>query len=137
MYNTQIYDNKLYSTCRCNIYQDGRDRIPLTCLTPPQMRACPRPGPGFPTSYVVISPFFVFGEMRLEVIVRIVDNWWNCCLNFLFVTDLYLKESMFYIEIWHLICFNLKVSVLYMEAFDKIFNLLKEVSIQFGRRHNL
>jgi hypothetical protein len=105
-----------------NIYKEGRGRIPLTCLTPPHMRACPKSGPGFPTSYVVMS-LFVFGEMRLEVIVRLVDIGWivdHHCLNFLFVTDLYLKESMFYIEIWHLTCFNLKVNVLYIETSDKI-----------------
>jgi hypothetical protein len=38
--------------------------------------ACPKPGTGFPTSYVVI--FFVFSEWRWEMIVRFVNIWWNC-----------------------------------------------------------
>jgi hypothetical protein len=46
--------------------------------------ACPKPGPGFPTSYVV---FFMFNELR-EVIVRFVNNGEivdHHCLNFLSV----------------------------------------------------
>jgi hypothetical protein len=40
--------------------------IPLTGLTPPHFCACPQPGPGFPTSYVVVL-FFVQGfEMRRD-----------------------------------------------------------------------
>ena len=35
-------------------YQDGRIWIPLTALTPPHFYACLKPGPGFPTSYVVV-----------------------------------------------------------------------------------
>jgi hypothetical protein len=31
----------------------GEDWIPLTGLTPPHFCACPKPGPEFPTSYVV------------------------------------------------------------------------------------
>ena len=34
-------------------YQEGRVRIPLICLTPPHLCACPKPGLKFPTSYVV------------------------------------------------------------------------------------
>ena len=44
--------------------------IPLTGLILPLFPACPKPGPGFPTSYVV---FFMFNELR-EVIVRFVNN---------------------------------------------------------------
>jgi len=39
-------------------YQKGRVGIPLIGLTPPHFCACPMPGPGFPTSYVVV--YFVF-----------------------------------------------------------------------------
>jgi len=34
--------------------------IPFTDLTPPHLGTCPKPGSGFPTSYVVV--FFVFSE---------------------------------------------------------------------------
>ena len=54
-------------------YQEGRPRfgIPLTCLTLPHFCACPKPGPGFPTSYVMV--FFVLSELRWEAIVCVVD----------------------------------------------------------------
>ena len=44
----------------------------LTGLTPLLFCACPKPGPGFPTPYVVV---FVFGGFRLrrEMIVCFVD----------------------------------------------------------------
>jgi hypothetical protein len=35
---------------------------PLTDLTPPPFCACPKPGPGFTTSSVMV--FFVFSELR-------------------------------------------------------------------------
>jgi hypothetical protein len=37
-----------------NLYQEGRVGIPLTGLTPPYFCACPKPGPAFPMSYVVV-----------------------------------------------------------------------------------
>jgi hypothetical protein len=37
-------------------------------LTLPHLCACLMPGPGFPTSYVMI--FFMFNYLRWEVIVR-------------------------------------------------------------------
>ena len=44
--------------------------IPLTGLMPPpHVCAFPKPGPGFPTSYVV-GPLFVFSEIGSEVIVH-------------------------------------------------------------------
>jgi hypothetical protein len=52
-------------------YQEERVGISLTGLTLPHFCACPKPGPGFPTSYVVV--FFVFSKLRCPVIVRFVD----------------------------------------------------------------
>ena len=40
-------------------------------LATPHICACPKPGPGFPKSYYVV--FFLFNELRREVIVRFVD----------------------------------------------------------------
>ena len=62
------------------------ERVPLTDLTPPPFCACPKPGPGFTTSYVMV--FLVFSELRWEVIVHFVDivgivN--HHCLNYLFI----------------------------------------------------
>ena len=52
-------------------YQEGRDGIPLTGLTPPHCCICLKPISGFPTSHVVV--FFVFSELRREEIVCFVD----------------------------------------------------------------
>jgi len=60
--------------------------IPLTGLTPPYLCAFPKQGSGYPTSYVVI--FYLFNDLRWEVIVRFVDNGGivdHHCLNFLFI----------------------------------------------------
>ena len=43
-------------------YQKGRVGIPLTGLSPPHFCACPNPGPGYPTSYVVVSFVFRYDE---------------------------------------------------------------------------
>ena len=40
-------------------------------LTRPHICAWPSPGPGFPTSYVMV--FFVFNDLRWEEVVRFVD----------------------------------------------------------------
>jgi hypothetical protein len=45
--------------------------IPLTGLASPHFCARPKPGSGFPMPYAMV--FFMFNEMRLEVIVRFVD----------------------------------------------------------------
>jgi hypothetical protein len=41
-------------------YQEGGFETPLTGSTPPHFCASPKPGPGFPMSYVMV--FFVFNE---------------------------------------------------------------------------
>jgi hypothetical protein len=46
---------------------------PLTGLTPPYVCACPKPGPGFPTSYVVVFWGVQWVQLRWEVIVRFID----------------------------------------------------------------
>jgi len=52
-------------------YQEWRDGIPLTGLTPPHCCVCLKPISGFPTSHVMV--FFVFSKLRWEGIVRFVD----------------------------------------------------------------
>ena len=75
----------LYLYCRWRSgYQNGRVWIPLTGLTTQHFDACPKPGPGFPTSYIVVS--FVFSELSLEVIVRFVDI--GEIFNHLFINDI-------------------------------------------------
>ena len=44
----------MYWRFRSN-YQMGRVEIPLTSLTPPHFCACPKTGPRFPMSHVVVS----------------------------------------------------------------------------------
>ena len=66
--------NRLYMYCRWRSrYQEGRIGISLTSLTPPHSCACPKPGPGFPKSYVVVFSCVQRVQLRLEVIVRFVD----------------------------------------------------------------
>jgi hypothetical protein len=60
--------------------------VPLTDLTSLHFCACPKPGPGFTTSYVMV--FLVFSELRWDVIVHFFDivgivN--HHCLNYLFI----------------------------------------------------
>ena len=43
----------------------------LTSLIPPHNYVCPKQGLGFPTSYIVV--FFMFNDLRWEVIVRFID----------------------------------------------------------------
>ena len=51
---------------------------PIIGLTPPHVWVCPKPGPGFPTSYVFVFFFFMFRDMRWETVVRFVKKyWWN------------------------------------------------------------
>ena len=64
--------NKKSIYCRWrSSYQERRPGIPLTSLTPTYCCACPKAGPGFPTSYAVV--FFFVSELRSEVVVRFVD----------------------------------------------------------------
>ena len=55
------------------VYKEGSIEIPLTGLTLPRFYAGPKPGPGFPTSYVVVFFVYMFNELRWEVIVWFVD----------------------------------------------------------------
>ena len=59
--------------------------IPITRFKPPHFCACPKPGHGFPRSYVVV--FFMFNDLMWEVNARFVDIGEvvdHYCLNFLF-----------------------------------------------------
>jgi hypothetical protein len=46
------------------VYKEGSIEIPLTGLTLPRFYAGPKPGPGFPTSYVVVFFVYMFNELR-------------------------------------------------------------------------
>ena len=66
--------------------EGGGRGVPLTDLTSLHVCVCPKPGPGFTTSYVMV--FLVFSVLRLDVIVHFVDivgivN--HHCLNYLFI----------------------------------------------------
>ena len=50
--------------------------------------ACPKPGPGFLSSYVMV--FFIFSELRWEVILRFVD------ISFLFIKEYILKNRVIF-----------------------------------------
>ena len=66
-----------------SLTQEGRVVIPWTGLTLPYFCACPKPGPGFTMSYVVV---LLFSELRWVVIVHVVDIGWivdHHCLHFL------------------------------------------------------
>ena len=57
LYHIMLYYFINVVTLRSN-YQEWRVGIPLIGLTPPPLYAYPKPGPGFPMSYVMV--FFVF-----------------------------------------------------------------------------
>ena len=79
--------NKMSSKNVCTCYWN----IPLIGLTLTHFCACPKPEPGFPTSYFMV--FFVFNEWRWKGIVRFVDI--DNCWPSLFKLSLY-GYSCFY-----------------------------------------
>jgi hypothetical protein len=67
-----------------------RGGIPLTSLTPPHFSVCLMPGPGFPTSCVVICFRSWLSELRWNMSVRFVDIGgiaYHHCLKFLFINS--------------------------------------------------
>ena len=53
--------------------------VPLTCFPLPHRYACPKPVPGFLTSYVVV--FIVFSEWSWEVIASFSNVGGHCWLS--------------------------------------------------------
>ena len=85
--------------------QERRVVIPLPGITMPHICSCPKPGPGFPTSYNYLGLFFLSVLWnRRELIVRfgdiggIVDLHW---LNFFFI--IFVTEDWFML-VGFLIC---------------------------------
>jgi hypothetical protein len=76
----------LYMYCRWrSSYQAGKVGTPLTGSTPPHYCACPKPGHGSPTSYVV---GFLY-SVKIRVHCSFCWYWWNQwpyhhCINFPF-----------------------------------------------------
>ena len=70
-----LYENhtrvSIFETTSWSSYQEEKVGAPLTGLTSSHLCACHKTRLGFLTSYVVV--FFVFSELRWEVIVRFVD----------------------------------------------------------------
>jgi hypothetical protein len=58
------------------VIKRGRVGITLTGLTPPYLCACPKPGPGFPTSYIWV--FFCFRWVEVRGDCLFCWYWWNC-----------------------------------------------------------
>jgi hypothetical protein len=81
----------LYMYCRWRFsYQEGRLGIPLNRFNPPHFCACPKQGPGFPTSHVMV--------FLCSVIVHFVDIGGiddHHCLNFLFITSCFSAKQQF------------------------------------------
>ena len=75
---------KLHITVHKEILRSSVIKRGRLGLTPPHLCVCPKPGPGFPTSYVV-GFFCVFSEWKWEVIVHIGGIVDHHCLNFLFI----------------------------------------------------
>jgi hypothetical protein len=66
----------------------GRVGIPLCGLTLPPFCPCPKPGPGFPVSHVVV--FNMISELKWKLIFLFVDNGGiidHHCLNILFINN--------------------------------------------------
>ena len=66
----------LYCRWRSN-YQEGWAGITLTSLIPPHFCACPKPGPGLPTSYVVVFLYAV-SSVTIRGDCLFCWYWWNC-----------------------------------------------------------
>jgi len=62
-----------YSVYRLSTIQSWCYAIPLTGLAPPLFCACPKPGPEFPTSYVIcVQSVNARGDCAFYWC------WWNC-----------------------------------------------------------
>ena len=83
--------------CRSH-YQERMVGIPLIGLIQSQFCACPKPGPGFPTSDVLV--FLMFHGLRWEVIVHFVEILFKICLPLLSVKCG--KLAMFSFKYYHL-----------------------------------
>ena len=69
--------------------------ITLNCLILPHFCACPKPGPGFPMSYVKV--FFLVQGVKMRSDWSLIDNGGivnHQCLIFLFIINLYLDISI-------------------------------------------
>jgi len=75
-------------------YLEKQYKIPLTGLNRSHFCVCPKPGPRFPTSYVVA--FFCFHDMRWEVIVCFVDIGGHHCINLFFINRIQLPVYICY-----------------------------------------
>ena len=67
---------------------------PSTGLTQTHFCVCPEPALGFPMSYVMV--FFMFNELRWDMIVHFVDIGgivYYYCLNFLFIIYICINKS--------------------------------------------
>jgi hypothetical protein len=78
-------------------YQEGRVRIPLICLTPLHLCACPKPGLKFPTSY----------DTRLWSVFMYI----NTDPNQLLLGRNFHKFSYFYIYYKSMLYFNRKCTL--------------------------
>ena len=70
----------------CHIFKSQRFELPFTGLAPPHIHVYLHTGPKLSMSYVIL--FFMFSNMRWEMIVSFVDIWGivdHHCLLFLFI----------------------------------------------------
>ena len=100
--------------------------IPLTIVTLPHFFACPKPWPGFPMSYAWF--FFLFNDLRWEVIVCFVDIGWivdHHCSNLIFIVIYLLTLIIGYFVL------SLMVSwLLWIRVVDMVFNAtLNNISV--------
>jgi hypothetical protein len=58
-------------------YQEGRVCIPLIDLTPLHFWSCPKPGPGFPTSYAVIFLLWSVSSAKTRSDLFYMVHWNN------------------------------------------------------------
>jgi hypothetical protein len=59
--------------CWRSSYQDGRVGVPSTGLTLPHVCPCPKTGPEFPRTFLVVFICLQWVQLRWEVIVHLVD----------------------------------------------------------------
>ena len=73
----------LYLYCCLRSNYQKRLVISFTCLIPPPLCVCPKPGPGFPTPYVVVILCSVIWDERWLCVLLILMELFS--INFLFI----------------------------------------------------
>jgi hypothetical protein len=99
-------------------YQEGSFGFPLTCLTPPYICACPKPGSGFQTSHVVVfslcsvSSVKMIGHCSLCLILVDIPVAFNIMLIFLLSCVFLLWFFTFWVPCCP-VCYDFRIAMMF------------------------